>query len=242
MRQGIDNHDGILRATDVMIGGKRTSVFGHGDVDLGCASVVRGSGARAFAAECYPICALRARVEGLSAAAIESDVSEIDIFVPLTGNFDTVTLDHMKVNNIKLQVDHFVFRDGHGVMILASVVFTDVAFDSEPALIPALGQQHVSFAIEDDHFSKKPYQSGMTIAPCGRLCGANFERLGYVRARPTSARGCQVGGGVFYMNTQSNLPQCVQSLYLWSSLCLLSIRLTCRCQMCTLTFGSRQRR
>merc|ERR1712220_8676 len=89
-------------------------------------------------------------MEGFQVSAMESVVSEIDIFVTTTGNFNIITVDHMKkmkdnaivgnighfdneidmaglegfagikVENIKPQVDRFVFPDGHGVIILAS--------------------------------------------------------------------------------------------------------------------------
>merc|ERR1712166_252255 len=50
--------DGIMRATDVMIGGKRALVAGFGDVGNGCAMALRGSGARVLVTEVDPICAL----------------------------------------------------------------------------------------------------------------------------------------------------------------------------------------
>merc|ERR1739841_358583 len=80
----------------------------------------------------------------------EAAVGEVDIFVSCTGNFKIITLEHMKkmknnaivgnighfdneiamedleqfpgikVENIKPQVDRFVFPDGHGVIVLAS--------------------------------------------------------------------------------------------------------------------------
>merc|ERR1712187_461658 len=97
-----------------------------------------------------PICALQACMEGFQVVAIESVLGEVDIFVTTTGNFKIITLEHMKkmknnaivgnighfdneiemtqleefpgikVENIKPQVDRFVFPDGHGVIILAS--------------------------------------------------------------------------------------------------------------------------
>merc|ERR1712040_22660 len=142
--------DGIMRATDVMIGGKRALVCGYGDVGKGCAFAMRGSGARVLIAECDPICALQACMEGFQVVTVESALSEADIFVTTTGNFKIITLEHMKkmknnaivgnighfdneiemeklesfegikVENIKPQVDRFVFPDGHGVIILAS--------------------------------------------------------------------------------------------------------------------------
>merc|ERR1712160_25133 len=142
--------DGIMRATDVMIGGKRAMGCGYGDVGKGCAFALRGAGARVLITEIDPICALQACMEGFQVVTMEDVVSEIDIFTSATGNYDIVTLAHMKlmknnaivgnighfdneidmaglegfpgivVENIKPQVDRFVFPDGHGVIVLAS--------------------------------------------------------------------------------------------------------------------------
>jgi len=67
--------DGIMRATDVMIGGKRALVCGYGDVGKGCAFALRGSGARVLITEIDPICALQACMEGFQVATMESVVS-----------------------------------------------------------------------------------------------------------------------------------------------------------------------
>merc|ERR1712060_400998 len=142
--------DGIMRATDVMIGGKRVLICGYGDVGKGSAFAMRGCGARVIVTEIDPICALQACMEGFQVAPLEAVVGEIDIFVSCTGNYNIIRLEHMKkmknnaivgnighfdneidmagleglegikVENIKPQVDRFVFPDGHGVIILAS--------------------------------------------------------------------------------------------------------------------------
>merc|ERR1711982_231191 len=142
--------DGIMRATDVMIGGKRALICGYGDVGKGCAFAMRGAGARVMITECDPICALQACMEGFQVATMEDVVGEIDILVTTTGNFKIITLESMKkmknnaivgnirhfdneiemdklesfpgikVDNIKPQVDRFVFPDGHGIIMLAS--------------------------------------------------------------------------------------------------------------------------
>merc|ERR1712091_597383 len=141
--------DGIMRATDVMIGGKRALICGYGDVGKGCAFAMRGAGARVLITECDPICALQACMEGFQVVTMEEIVGEIDIFCSSTGNFDIITVGHMskmknnaivgnighfdneidmagvenypgiKRQNIKPQVDRFIFPDGHGVIILA---------------------------------------------------------------------------------------------------------------------------
>jgi len=89
-------------------------------------------------------------MEGYQVATIEDVVGEVDIFVTTTGNFKIITLETMKkmknnaivgnighfdneiemdklesfpgikVDNIKPQVDRFVFPDGHGIIMLAS--------------------------------------------------------------------------------------------------------------------------
>merc|ERR1712232_367826 len=142
--------DSIMRATDVMIGGKRAMICGYGDVGKGCAAAMRGAGARVIVSECDPICALQACMEGFQVARIEDVVGEADIFITTTGNFKIITLEHMKkmknnaivgnighfdneiemtalesfpgikVENIKPQVDRFLFPDGHGIIMLAS--------------------------------------------------------------------------------------------------------------------------
>merc|ERR1712054_166474 len=142
--------DGIMRATDVMIGGKRALVAGYGDVGKGCAFALRGAGARVLISECDPICALQACMEGFQVVTMEDVVGEADIFVSSTGNFNIITLEHMKkmknnaivgnighfdneidmaglegfpgikCENIKPQVDRFEFPDGHGIIVLAS--------------------------------------------------------------------------------------------------------------------------
>jgi len=142
--------DGIMRATDVMLGGKRAMVLGYGDVGKGCAFALRGAGCRVLITEIDPINALQACMEGFEVTTIDEVVGEVDIFISATGNKDIITLEHMKkmknnaivgnighfdneidmegienfpgmqVDNIKPQVDRFVFPDGHGVIVLAS--------------------------------------------------------------------------------------------------------------------------
>merc|ERR1712006_65529 len=142
--------DAIMRATDVMIGGKRALICGYGDVGKGCAFAMRGAGARVLVTECDPICALQACMEGFQVVTMEECVGEIDIFTSATGNFNIITLEHMKkmknnaivgnighfdneidmaglensagikVENIKPQVDRFVFPNGNGIIMLAS--------------------------------------------------------------------------------------------------------------------------
>merc|ERR1712100_114515 len=101
--------DSIMRATDVMIGGKRALICGYGDVGKGCAFAMRGCGARVFISEIDPICALQACMEGFQVAAMDSVVGEVDIFISSTGNFKIVTVEHMK----KMKNNAIVGNIGH---------------------------------------------------------------------------------------------------------------------------------
>lgn len=141
--------DGIMRATDVMIAGKMVVICGYGDVGKGCAQSMKAAGARVVVTEIDPICALQAVMEGIPVKKLESVLEEADIFVTATGNKDILMATHMskmknnaivgnighfdneidmaglektpgiKRENIKPQVDRYVFEDGHGVIILA---------------------------------------------------------------------------------------------------------------------------
>jgi adenosylhomocysteinase len=141
--------DGLNRATDVMIGGKMAVVCGFGEVGKGCAQALRGQGARVVITEIDPICALQAAVDGYSVKRLESVISEADIFITTTGNFDIITARHMAQMkdkaivanighfdneidmaglaktpgiqrvNIKPQYDEWIFEGGHSILVLA---------------------------------------------------------------------------------------------------------------------------
>jgi adenosylhomocysteinase len=142
--------DGIMRATDVMIAGKKVVICGYGDVGKGCAQAMKGCGARVYITEIDPICALQACMEGFHVVRIETVIKDADIFISATGNKDIISIRHMeqmkhhaivgnighfdneidmeglenysgiKQINIKPQVDKFVFPDGHAIVVLAS--------------------------------------------------------------------------------------------------------------------------
>jgi adenosylhomocysteinase len=140
--------DGIKRATDVMVAGKVCVVCGYGDVGKGCATSLRGLGARVIITEIDPIIALQAAMEGFEVTTLEETLGRADIYVTCTGNLDVITLDHMrnmkdqaivcnighfdseiqvdalngsdaKKLEIKPQVDMYTFPQGNSIFILA---------------------------------------------------------------------------------------------------------------------------
>ncbi|NLF93698.1 MAG: adenosylhomocysteinase [Oligosphaeraceae bacterium] len=141
--------DGIKRATDLMIAGKTCVVCGYGDVGKGCAQSLRGLGARVLVTEVDPICALQAAMEGYAVVTLDAVVSQADIFVTCTGNCDIISAEQMsrmkdhalvcnighfdneikvaelkawpgiRCENLKNQVDKYIFPDGHCIILLA---------------------------------------------------------------------------------------------------------------------------
>jgi len=138
--------DGIKRATDVMVAGKIALVAGYGDVGKGCAQSLKGLGATVLITEIDPICALQAAMEGFRVVTLDEAAPLADIFVTATGNYHVISHEHMSVmkhqaivcnighfdneidvaslkqykwENIKPQVDHVIFPDGHRIILLA---------------------------------------------------------------------------------------------------------------------------
>jgi adenosylhomocysteinase len=102
--------DGIMRATDVMIAGKRALVCGYGDVGKGCAESLRGQQARVAITEIDPICALQACMNGLDVITVADALADFDLYVTTTGNKDIILAGHMarmKHNAIVCNIGHF---------------------------------------------------------------------------------------------------------------------------------------
>jgi adenosylhomocysteinase len=141
--------DGIKRATDVMIAGKKAVICGYGDVGKGCAGSMRAYGAQVFVTEADPICALQAAMEGYAVLTMEELAPLGDIFVTATGCRDVIRGEHMermkdgaivcnighfdaeidmrylnttpglKRENIKPQVDLWTLKSGRSILVLA---------------------------------------------------------------------------------------------------------------------------
>ncbi len=102
--------DGIKRATDIMVAGKKVVVCGYGDVGKGSAQSMRGFGARVIVTEIDPICALQAAMEGYEVSTLDEMAPIGDIFVTATGNCDVITgahMERMKNEAIICNIGHF---------------------------------------------------------------------------------------------------------------------------------------
>ena len=88
--------DGIMRATDVLLGGKVAVICGYGDVGKGAAEALRGQGSRVIVTEIDPINALQAAMDGYQVAALDDVVEQGDIFITTTGGKDIISAEHMQ--------------------------------------------------------------------------------------------------------------------------------------------------
>ncbi len=102
--------DGILRATNILLSGKRAVVAGYGWVGRGIAWRLRGMGARVIVVEADPIRALEAVMDGFDVMSMDEAAPLGDLFVTATGNRDVITGRHieaMKDGAILANSGHF---------------------------------------------------------------------------------------------------------------------------------------
>ncbi|MEM0302340.1 MAG: adenosylhomocysteinase [Archaeoglobaceae archaeon] len=102
--------DGIMRATNMLLAGKKVVVAGYGWCGRGIAMRCRGMGANVIVTEVDEVRALEALMDGFTVMDMDS-ASEIgDVFITATGNRDVVRLEHirkMKDGAILANAGHF---------------------------------------------------------------------------------------------------------------------------------------
>lgn len=162
--------DGLMRATDVMLAGKKVIVCGYGDVGKGSAQAMRACGARTYITEVDPICALQACMEGFHVVTLEQEIADADIVITATGNVDIVTFEHMqqmKHNAIVGNVGHF-----------------DNEIQMEALLDPSNGIRRVEIKPQCDRF-EFPDGHSIIVLALGRLLN-----LGCATGHPSFVMSC----------------------------------------------------
>ncbi len=123
MKQLFDNRygtgqsvwDAIMRATNLLVAGKRVLVVGYGWCGRGIALRARGLGAEVVVAEVDPVRAAEALLDGFSVAPVREAIAHADFLVTATGCRDVVTGE-----------DLVVAKDG---LLLANAGHFDVEID-----------------------------------------------------------------------------------------------------------------
>lgn len=127
--------DGIIRATNILLAGKRVVVAGYGWCGKGVAMRAKGMGAHTIVTEVNPIRALEAAMDGHQVMPM-SDAAKIgDIFITLTGNMHTIAKNHLQA-----------LKDG---AIVANSGHFDVEIDVQSLEEMADGKQRVRDFVDE---------------------------------------------------------------------------------------------
>jgi len=102
--------DGIIRATDFLMAGKKVVVAGYGWCGRGFAMRARGMGAIVIITEVDPIKALEAAMDGFEVMPMAQAARVGELFVTLTGNKNVIRTEHfraMKKGAVVANSGHF---------------------------------------------------------------------------------------------------------------------------------------
>jgi adenosylhomocysteinase len=102
--------DGIIRATNVLLAGKKIVIAGYGYCGKGVSSRARGMGAQVYVCEIDPLRALEAVMDGFRVVPMHDAAREGDIFITVTGDRDVLRREHfeaMKDGAILANSGHF---------------------------------------------------------------------------------------------------------------------------------------
>jgi adenosylhomocysteinase len=170
--------DGIIRATNVLLAGKRFVVAGYGWVGRGVAMRARGMGAHVIVTEVDPMRALEAAMDGFEVLPMATAAEVGDIFCTATGDKAVITRSHMErmkdgailantghfnveieipalrdlaveTREARLLVDEFVLADGRRIYLIADGRLVNLAAaEGHPALVMDMSFANQSLAAE----------------------------------------------------------------------------------------------
>jgi adenosylhomocysteinase len=86
--------DGVIRATDLLLAGKKVVVCGYGWCGKGVALRARGMGSQVIVTEVDPVRALEAAMDGFSVLPLAQAAPIGDLFITVTGNAHVIRREH----------------------------------------------------------------------------------------------------------------------------------------------------
>src|SRR3954468_504338 len=170
--------DGIIRATNVLIAGKRFVIAGYGWVGRGVASRARGMGAHVIITEVDPLKALEASMDGFEVLSLERAAAVGDIFSTATGDKHVIAREHMELMkdgailantghfNVEIEipalrdmavetrkarefVEEFTLADGRRLYLIADGRLVNLsAAEGHPALVMDMSFANQALALE----------------------------------------------------------------------------------------------
>jgi adenosylhomocysteinase len=94
---GISVVDGIMRTTNIMLGGKTVVVIGYGYCGQGVAQRLRGLGAHVTVVDTEPLAQLEAHLEGFNTGVLEEVLAAADIIITVTGREAAIRKEHFEL-------------------------------------------------------------------------------------------------------------------------------------------------
>ncbi len=183
--------DGIIRATDFLMGGKKIVAAGYGWCGRGFAMRARGMGAIVIITEVDAIKALEAAMDGFEVMPMAQAAKIGELFVTLTGNKNVIRAEHFramkdravvansghfnveidipalkkmskKVNrNVRNHVDEYILKNNKRIYLLA-----------EGRLINLAAAEGHPASVMDMSFSTQALESEYVMKRAGRLAVA----------------------------------------------------------------------
>jgi len=101
--------DGIIRATNLLIAGKRVVVAGYGMCGRGVAMRARGAGAIVIITEVDPLKAIEATMDGYEVMPMPDAARAGDLFVTVTGDVNVIRPEHFR----RMKDGAIVANSGH---------------------------------------------------------------------------------------------------------------------------------
>ena len=180
--------DGIIRATDFLMAGKRVVAAGYGWCGRGFAMRARGMGANVIVTEVDAIKALEASMDGFLVMPMAEAVKVGELFVTLTGNKNVIRAEHFRamkdravvansghfnveldipglkklskkiVRNVRHCVDEYVLKNNKRIYLLA-----------EGRLINLAAAEGHPASVMDMSFATQALQAEYVVKNQGRL-------------------------------------------------------------------------
>ncbi len=186
--------DGILRATNILLAGKKFVVCGYGECGKGLAKRASGMDSNVIVTEVDPFRALQAAMDGFLVMPV-AEASKIgDIFVTVTGNKNVIDIHHMELmkdgailansghfdaeinisalrksaacRRIRPFMEEFTLRSGKRIFILGEGRLINLAAaEGHPSAIMAMSFCNQAFACEHLARNKGRLKPGVHYLP-----------------------------------------------------------------------------
>ena len=176
--------DGVIRATDLLLAGKKVVVVGYGWCGRGFAMRCKGMGALVIVTEIDPIKAIEASMDGFDVMPMAQAAKIGELFLTLTGNKNVIRGEHFRVmkdravvansghfnveidipaltklskkvnKGIREHVDEYILKNGHRIHLLGQGRLINLAA-AKGHPASVMDMSFATQALEAEHVVKK---------------------------------------------------------------------------------------